>query len=237
MLHEHVAKAPEDPETRSHRRYAPRMKIYTRTGDAGDTGLFGGERVSKTSARVGAYGSVDEANAHLGVARAVLDDPELDALLDGLQNDLFDVGADLATKAGAPARERIEPLSPAHVARIEAWIDRLEGELAPLRRFILPGGRPAAATLHVARTVVRRAEREAVALAEAEEANPHAIVYLNRLSDLLFVVARVVNARHGVDEATWSAGARARADDAHPGPDDVPPRSKEPSSRKPSSET
>ncbi|MDZ7707593.1 MAG: cob(I)yrinic acid a,c-diamide adenosyltransferase [Trueperaceae bacterium] len=189
------------------------MKIYTRTGDAGDTGLFGGERVSKTSARVGAYGSVDEANAHLGMARATLHDAEIDELLGTLQSDLFDVGADLATKAGVPARERIHPSSASDVARIEAWIDRLEGELAPLRSFILPGGHPAAATLHVARTVVRRAERDAVALAEAEEANPHAVVYLNRLSDLLFVLARVVNARHGVDEATWSAGARADASD------------------------
>ncbi len=209
--------APEDPETPSHRRYPLRMKIYTRTGDAGDTGLFGGERVPKTSARVGAYGSVDEANAHLGVARAALDDTkidaEIDALLGTLQSDLFDVGADLATKAGGPARERIRAMSATDVARIEAWIDRLEGELAPLRRFILPGGHLAAATLHVARTVVRRAERDAVALAETEQANRHALVYLNRLSDLLFVLARVVNARHGVDEATWSARARVDASD------------------------
>ncbi len=184
------------------------MKIYTRTGDAGDTGLFGGERVSKTSARVRAYGSVDEANAHLGVARAALHDTELDALLHSLQNDLFDVGADLATKTDGPARGRIRPTAATDVARIETWIDRLDGELAPLRKFVLPGGHPAAASLHVARTVVRRAERDVVALAESEPVNPQAIVYLNRLSDLLFVAARLVNARHGVDEPTWSADAR-----------------------------
>lgn len=200
--------APGDPETPAHRRYPPRMKIYTRTGDAGDTGLFGGERVSKTSARVRAYGSVDEANAQLGVARAALDDAELDALLHALQNDLFDVGADLATKTGGAARERIRPAAASDVARIESWIDRLEGELVPLRQFVLPGGHPAAASLHVARTVVRRAEREVVALAEAEEVNLQAVVYLNRLSDLLFVLARVVNARYGVNEPTWSADAR-----------------------------
>ena len=201
--------APGDPETPAHRRYPPRMKIYTRTGDAGDTGLFGGERVSKTSARVRAYGSVDEANAHLGVARAALADAEIDTLLNELQNDLFDVGADLATKTDGPAREHIRPAAASDVARLEAWIDRLEAELAPLRQFVLPGGHPAAAALHVARTVVRRAERDVVALAQDEEVNSEAVVYLNRLSDLLFVAARIVNARNGVREPTWSADARS----------------------------
>lgn len=189
------------------------MKIYTRTGDAGTTALFGGERVAKSSARVRAYGSVDEANAQLGVARAALQDDELDALLRDLQNALFDVGADLATPEGAPARERLVPIDAVDCERLEAWIDRLDAELPPLRRFVLPGGHPAAAALHVARTVARRAEREVVALAEAETVNPQVGVFLNRLSDLLFVAARVVNARAGVAEAPWAAAARPRPDE------------------------
>ena len=122
---------------------------------------------------------------------------------------MFDVGADLATKTDGPAREHIRPAAASDVARLEAWIDRLEAELAPLRQFVLPGGHLGAASLHVARTVVRRAERDVVALAQDEEVNPQAVVYLNRLSDLLFVLARVVNARNDVREATWSADARS----------------------------
>ncbi len=186
------------------------MKIYTRTGDAGTTALFGGERVPKTSPRVRAYGSVDEANALLGVARTQLDAADLDGLLAELQKALFDVGADLATPADAAVRDHVRPMDEHDVARLEAWIDRLEGEVAPLKHFVLPGGDPAAAQLHVARTVVRRAEREVVALAEQEQVNLHAAVYLNRLSDLLFVLARVVNARHGVAEAKWAADGRPR---------------------------
>lgn len=184
------------------------MKIYTRTGDAGSTALFGGERVSKTSSRVSAYGSVDEANAHLGVARTQLDAVDLDRLLGDLQKDLFDVGADLATPETASVREALRAIGEADVTRLERWIDRLDGELAPLKRFVLPGGDPAAATLHVARAVVRRAERDVIAVADAEPVNLHAAVYLNRLSDLLFVLARVVNARHGVAEAKWAADDR-----------------------------
>lgn len=190
--------------------YTREMKIYTRTGDAGTTALFGGERVPKTSHRVGAYGSVDEANAHLGVARTQLDAVDLDRLLDDLQKTLFDVGADLATPNSAPVRDTLRAIDPDDVARLEGWIDRLETELAPLRQFVLPGGDPAAATLHVARSVVRRAEREVIAVADDEEINLHVAVYLNRLSDLLFVLARVVNARHGVAEPLWSADGRPR---------------------------
>jgi cob(I)alamin adenosyltransferase len=189
------------------------MRIYTRGGDAGTTALFGGERVPKASVRVGAYGSVDEANAQLGAARAALEDGELDALLHELQNALFEVGADLATPEGAAARAHLTPLDGADTARLEAWIDRFDAQLPPLRRFVLPGGHPAAAGLHVARTVVRRAEREVVALAEAEAVNEHVVVFLNRLSDLLFVLARLVNARAGVPEAPWSHAGRPRPDE------------------------
>lgn len=189
------------------------MKIYTRSGDAGTTALFGGERVPKTSLRVRAYGSVDEANALLGVARTQLDAADLDGLLAELQKALFDVGADLATPSAAEVRAHVHPMDEEDVARLERWIDRLDAEIAPLRHFVLPGGDPAAAQLHVARTVVRRAEREVVALSETEEVNLQAAVYLNRLSDLLFVVARVVNARHGVAEAQWAADGRPRGHD------------------------
>ncbi len=186
------------------------MRIYTRSGDEGTTALFGGERVSKTSARVRAYGSVDEANAQLGVARAAGVDADLEELLRELQNALFDVGADLATPQGAAARTHLTPIDAADARRLETRIDRLDAELAPLRRFVLPGGSAAAAALHVARTVVRRAERDTVALAEAEPVNPHVAVFLNRLSDLLFVAARVVNLRAGVSEDPWSASSRPR---------------------------
>jgi len=187
------------------------MKIYTRSGDAGTTALFGGDRVTKASPRVSAYGAVDEANAALGVARTLLDDSELDEMLNELQNALFDVGADLATPEGLPARSHVHPMDEDDVARLEAWIDRYEGELSPLKNFILPGGRPASAYLHVARTIVRRAEREVVALAQEEPVNLQAAVYLNRISDLLFVLARVVNARHGVAESRWAAIGRPRS--------------------------
>jgi cob(I)alamin adenosyltransferase len=193
-------------------RYATSMKIYTRTGDAGTTALFGGERVPKSSPRVRAYGSVDEANALLGVARTLLDAADLDGLLTELQKALFDVGADLATPDEAPVRAHVHPIDEHDVRRLEAWIDRLEGEVAPLKHFVLPGGDPAAAQLHVARAVARRAEREVVALAEQETINLQAAVYLNRLSDLLFVLARVVNARHGVAESKWAADGRPRSE-------------------------
>lgn len=184
------------------------MKIYTRTGDEGTTALYGGERVSKDARRVEAYGTVDEANALLGVARTQLGD--LDAfggLLNNLQNALFDVGADLATPESR-YRVNITPLSEADVTGLEDHIDRLEADLPPLHAFILPGGHPAASSLHHARTVVRRAERRAVELSHAEPVNPSVLAYLNRLSDLLFVLARAVNVAAGVQDHEWHPRAK-----------------------------
>ena len=189
------------------------MKIYTRTGDEGTTGLYGGERVSKDAKRVEAYGTVDEANAILGTVRTHLSTLEnqtrddFDALLAGLQSTLFNVGADLAT----PSRYRanIAPLTEADVAGLEGEIDRLEATLPPLHAFILPGGHPAAASLHYARTVVRRAERRVVELSRFETINPQVTVYLNRLSDLLFVLARAVNVAAGIPDPEWRARVQA----------------------------
>jgi len=176
------------------------MKIYTKTGDAGETGLFGGQRVSKDALRVHAYGTADECNAAIGVARAAAVDARLDGLLAELQAQLFVVGADLATPGESPHIPRV---GEAEVGFLEETIDRLEAELAPLRQFILPGGTPGAAQLHLARTVCRRAERWAVSLAAEEPINPQVLVYLNRLSDLLFVVARAANARAGRGDVPW----------------------------------
>jgi cob(I)alamin adenosyltransferase len=176
------------------------MKIYTKTGDAGETGLFGGQRVAKDSLRVHAYGSVDECNAALGLARAAAPDAGLDAILAELQSQLFVVGADLATPG---ENANIPRVGDAEAAQLEGWIDALEAELEPLRQFILPGGTPAAAQLHLARTVCRRAERWTVSLAQEEPINPGVLVYLNRLSDLLFVLARAANARAGVGDVPW----------------------------------
>lgn len=178
------------------------MKIYTRTGDAGDTGLWGGLRVAKDSLRVHAYGSVDEANAAIGVARAGGADAQLDQLLAQLQDQLFVLGSDLATPGEAASIPRI---GAAEVGQLEQLIDALERELEPLRQFILPGGCAVAASLHSARTICRRAERWAVGLAREEPVNPQALVYLNRLSDLLFVLARSANARAGVADVPWSS--------------------------------
>lgn len=181
------------------------MKIYTRTGDAGTTALYGGERVAKDARRVEAYGTVDEANALLGVARSQLGGLDsFEVLLVELQSALFDVGADLATPESR-YRSNIVPLAEGDVLGLEAEIDRLETELPELRAFILPGGHPAAASLHHARTVVRRAERRVVELLHHEEANSQVAVYLNRLSDLLFVLARAVNTAAGVRDSEWQA--------------------------------
>ncbi len=181
------------------------MAIYTRTGDEGLTALVGGERVKKSTLRVSAYGTVDEANSALGLARGLLPEAvaELDPLFDRLQRALFELGSDLATLKNSPAERYVERIREEDVAALEAEIDRLEAELPPLKLFVLPGGHPAAGALHLARTVVRRAEREAVALAEHEWVNPEALKFLNRLSDLLFVLARYVNHRLGVEEPIW----------------------------------
>lgn len=177
---------------------APR--IYTRTGDRGETGLIGGHRVPKDHARVEAYGTVDELNAHLGVVRAQTNDPEFDALLDDVQHRLFDLGAELATPGTTAATLSI---SAAQVEALERAIDRYQEALPPLREFVLPGGAPLAATLHVARTVARRAERRVVTLARTGPVRPELLRYLNRLSDLLFMLARAANARAGRPDVTW----------------------------------
>lgn len=189
------------------------MKIYTKTGDGGETGLWGGLRVAKDSLRVQAYGSVDECNAAIGVARAAIGDArelhDLDALLAQIQDQLFVVGADLATPGAAANIPRV---GPEEIAFLEQTIDALEGELEPLRQFILPGGTLAGAHLHMARTVCRRAERALVALAREEQIGPHAGVYINRLSDCLFVLARAANARAGVPDVPWNSPRHARTE-------------------------
>jgi cob(I)alamin adenosyltransferase len=184
-------------------------KIYTRTGDAGTTGLGTGERVRKDALRISAYGTVDETNATIGVVRLHLGGhPGLDAKLGRIQNDLFDLGADLCVPDRGEKPE-FEPLrvSDDQVARLEAEIDEMNAELKPLKSFVLPGGSPASAALHVARTVSRRAEREMVALAamDNEPVSAAALKYINRLSDYLFVAGRYVNDR-GKSDVLWVPG-------------------------------
>ncbi|MAQ19787.1 MAG: ATP:cob(I)alamin adenosyltransferase [Sandaracinus sp.] len=178
------------------------MKIYTKTGDAGDTGLFGGARVSKADPRVEAYGDVDEVNSHLGVARAHGLGEDMDELLAFIQAKLFDVGAELASAPGSKA-SALPRVSEDDVVRLERAIDTFEEELEPLKTFILPGGSPGAAALHVGRTTARRAERRVVALASQTSVRPEIVRFLNRLSDLLFTAARVQNHRMGVADVPW----------------------------------
>ncbi len=181
--------------------YNRRVKIYTKTGDAGETGLFGGARVSKADPRVDSYGAVDEANACLGVVRAAGVPAEIDAMLDRIQRDLFALGAQLADGRPDPkAFEGKTRLGEDDITRLEQWIDQLESELPPLKHFILAGGSPAGAALHLARTVCRRAERRMVTV---QGINSVQLIYVNRLSDLLFVIARAVNQRAGVPEIEW----------------------------------
>jgi cob(I)alamin adenosyltransferase len=176
-------------------------KVYTRTGDQGQTSLVNGERVSKASLRVEAYGAVDELNSFLGLARTKITGTEIQKLLEQVQNDLFVLGADLATPdpAGSPERS-IRRISPAEVEMLEKEIDHYNATLPPLKEFVLPGGSETGSLLHVARAVARRAERRAVSLAQAEAVNSQAPIYLNRLSDLLFVLARVANLQGGSSE-------------------------------------
>ena len=181
-------------------------RISTGTGDDGTTGLVGGRRVPKTSQRVEAYGAVDEANDALGLAAAFATRPALKDFVRSLQTDLFTLGADLASPEDTPYTVRV---TQAMVDRLVAEEDRLEAALPPLRRFILPGGTPAAAYLQMARSISRRAEREGWRVAEAEpgRVNPLALVYLNRLSDLLFLLAREENVLAGVEDTQWMGAA------------------------------
>ena len=181
------------------------MKIYTKTGDKGDTGLFGGGRVPKDHPRVEAYGEIDELNAVLGAARSIEIMPRIDEILVPIQRDLFSLGALLATPHPEKVQQQLAKarLDDARIAELERAIDDGEAELEPLEAFIVPGGTPQASALHVARTVCRRAERRVIALASEVDVPPIIITYLNRLSDLLFVLSRVANRRAGAGEVTW----------------------------------
>ena len=181
----------------------PRM--YTRTGDKGETGLFSGERVPKNSLRVEAYGTVDELSSWIGYTRSLIkNDDEIDSLLGRIQRELFLVGIELATRLKPSSAQKVQ-VTLAMVKVLEEEIDRLDAELPPLSTFIVPGGAPAAAALQVARTIGRRAERKVVALVQGEKLNPMLVPYLNRLSSLLFVLARVVNRRGGIEEEKWAS--------------------------------
>ncbi len=179
------------------------MKLYTKTGDDGTTGLFGGARLPKASPRVEAYGTVDETNAAIGLARSTGLSPDVDGTLARVQEDLFTLGAELACVPGREAKLKMELLGDADVERLERAIDDADGACPPLKTFVLPGGAPQAASLHVARTVCRRAERAVLALADAPPRH-QLVVYLNRLSDLLFALARRANATAGVPDVPWS---------------------------------
>lgn len=178
------------------------MKLYTKTGDDGTTGLFGGGRVPKASGRVEAYGTVDEANATIGVARATRLDASIDAVLSRVQEDLFTIGAELACVPGKEGKLNLPLIGEADIARLERAIDEADAACPPLKSFVLPGGSPQAAALHVARTVSRRAERAVLSLSDAP-ARHELVVYLNRLSDLLFALARRANVIAGVEDVPW----------------------------------
>ena len=179
----------------------PRM--YTRTGDKGETGLFSGERLPKNSLRIEAYGTVDELSSWIGYTRSSVDDSEVNAILERIQQDLFLVGAELAThpKKSSPRKGQI---TEAMVKRLEGEIDRLDAELPALSTFIVPAGTQTASALHVARTIARRAERRTVTVTQNEKLNPELVPYLNRVSSLLFVLARIANKRAGVEEKRWA---------------------------------
>lgn len=180
------------------------MKIYTKTGDEGNTSLFGGDRVSKGSERIEAYGTVDELNSLIGVCRSVNTLKEVDSILDEIQNDLFTLGADLATPSKV-ASKQVTRIKTSDISRLERHIDRIEPQLEPLKSFILPGGNQTAALIHFTRTVCRRAERRVVELSRSEHIDAFPIIYLNRLSDLLFVLARWVNALSNTTETKWTS--------------------------------
>src|SRR5262245_2280667 len=181
-------------------------RVYTKSGDKGETSLVDGSRVSKADLRVAAYGDVDELNSLLGLARVAIEDRQLDEALGKIQNELFIVGADLAS----PMTVAVPRIDEERTSEMERLIDLLLEELEPLREFILPGGSELGATLHLARTVARRAERSIVELAAESEINPRALEYLNRLSDLLFVMARVANKRNGMKEQSADFSSRGK---------------------------
>ncbi len=186
----------------------PRItKVYTRTGDDGTTALGGGQRVAKDAPRIAAYGTVDELSAAIGLALADGLVPALAAPLGRIQNELFHLGSDLCVLEEDKAARPVPVVEERHVAALEELLDRLQEELPPLANFVLPGGAPGAAQLHLARTVCRRAERLVVALAREEAVGAYAVPYLNRLSDLLFVMARYENLRRGVPEVLWDSRA------------------------------
>jgi cob(I)alamin adenosyltransferase len=180
------------------------VKIYTKTGDQGETGFFGGGRVKKDDARIAAYGDVDELNAFVGLVRSANPDTAVDAILKSIQNDLFDLGAVLATPESKNLEGKGSFVGEREIANLEREIDRMEKDLTPLKTFILPGGSETAAHLHIARTVCRRAERSVVTLAGREKIGAEIVTYLNRLSDFLFVLARWVNFKQGVADVEWS---------------------------------
>jgi cob(I)alamin adenosyltransferase len=189
------------------------MKLYTRSGDDGSTGLFGGERVGKDHPRVEAYGTVDELNACLGLAAAACDagtpaGRRMGEILTRLQSRLFDLGADLATPASSPHAAKIHRIGAAEVREAEQWIDEIDGGNDPLRVFVLPGGSELASRLHLARAVCRRAERRAVNLARGADVGPECIKLLNRIGDLLFAMARAANKATGVGDVPWEKGLR-----------------------------
>jgi cob(I)alamin adenosyltransferase len=180
------------------------VKIYTKTGDDGTTGLFGGGRVEKDGARVEAYGTVDELNAIIGTARAEKPDAALDSVLRGIQENLFVIGAELATASGNEGKLRMRLVGHDDVAGLERAIDEMETSLEPLRSFVLPGGTSEAAALHLARTVCRRAERRVLSARRSEPVRDEIVVYLNRLSDYLFVAARFANRGANVADVPWA---------------------------------
>ena len=181
------------------------FRIYTKTGDDGTTGLFGGGRVRKDDLRVEAYGALDELNAQLGVAAGLVRDPEVKGWIARLQDELFTLGGELATPDPEQVKRSFVPVGDAEIGWMERTMDAVDGEVPPLRKFVLPGGDPGAAQLHVARTVCRRAERRLLTLIDREPLRPEVVRYVNRLSDLLFMLARLVNHRTGTTEPTWEA--------------------------------
>ncbi len=187
------------------------MKIYTKTGDNGDTSLFGGHRLPKSSLRIEAYGTVDELNAQLGVIRAHKPPAEVESILEQIQNQLFMLGADLATPLDT-VTSKVQRIQQTHIQNLEKFIDQMDAQLKPLQSFILPGGQLCGAQLHVARTICRRAERLVDALGRKNDIGKFPLVYLNRLADLLFVLARYTNIQAGAEERTWNEDGKLNLD-------------------------